>query len=107
MLWKRSVPEALAAGAAFVGTQAAIAPDGSSIVYADSSAGWVLMRKRRDAAVAEQLPGTEGAISPFFSPDGKWIGFVTMDGKLKKLPMAGGTPMTLAEDVGSDYKAGA
>ncbi len=106
VLWKRSVPDVLAAGAAFVGTQAAIAPDGSSIVYADSSDGWVLLRKRRDAGVAELLPGTEGAISPFFSPDGKWIGFVTMDGKLKKLPMAGGSPMTLAEDVGTDYKSG-
>jgi serine/threonine-protein kinase len=107
VLWKRSVPAALAAGAAFVGTQAAIAPDGSSIVYADSSDGWMLMRKRRDASTAELLAGTEGAISPFFSPDGKWIGFVTIDGKLKKLPVAGGSPMTLAEDVPTDYKSGA
>lgn len=107
VLWKRSVPEVLAAGADFVGTQAAIAPDGSSIVYADSSEGWVLMRKRRDAAVGQRLAGTEGAISPFFSPDGKWVGFVTMDGKLKKLPLAGGSPMTLAEDIDDNYKSGA
>jgi serine/threonine-protein kinase len=42
------------------------------------------------------LPGTEGARLPFFSPDGKWVGFFA-DGKLKKSPIAGGTPAILAD----------
>jgi Tol biopolymer transport system component len=44
---------------------------------------------------ARPLPGTEGAISPFFSPDGQWIAFFTMD-KLKKVPVNGGPTITLA-----------
>jgi serine/threonine-protein kinase len=40
------------------------------------------------------LNGTEGARSPFFSPDGDWIGFIA-DGKLKKVAVTGGAPLTL------------
>ena len=109
VLWHHSVPSALTPGAVFVSTQAAIAPDGSSIVYTDStpSEGWMLMRKPRDASAAEPVPGTKGGVSPFFSPDGKWIGFVTIDGKLKKLPATGGSPITVAERVPNDYKVAA
>ena len=35
------------------------------------------------------LPGTENARAPFFSPDGRWIGFVAR-GRLRKVPAAGG-----------------
>ncbi len=107
VLWKYPVPGALTPGAPFVGTQAAIAPDGSSIVYTDSANGWMLMRKRRDASVAEPLAGTEGGVSPFFSPDGKWIGFFTIDAKLKKMPAGGGSPITVAQGILQDYKVAA
>jgi serine/threonine protein kinase len=40
------------------------------------------------------LPGTEGAFYPFFSPDGGWLGFYA-DGKLKKIPSAGGPVIVL------------
>ena len=79
----------------------------AAAVYTDSSDGWMLMRKRRDSSVAERLPGTQGGVSPFFSPDGKWIGFMTIDAKLKKLPVAGGTPITVAQGVATDYKVAA
>ncbi len=108
ILWKRAVPNGLTPGARFISTQAAIAPDGSSIVYTDSSnGGWMLMRKLRAAISAEPLAGTQGGVSPFFSPDGKWIGFVTIDAKLKKLPASGGSPITITENVPNDYKAAA
>ena len=42
------------------------------------------------------LTGTEGALTPFFLPDGAWIGFFA-DGKLKKVPVQGGPVRTLAE----------
>jgi eukaryotic-like serine/threonine-protein kinase len=107
-LWKRAVPNGLTPGARFVSTQAAIAPDGSSIVYTDSSnGGWMLMRKRREMSSAEPLTGTENGVSPFFSPDGKWIGFVTIDAKLKKVPASGGSPITILETVPTDYHAAA
>ena len=46
----------------------------------------------------EPIEGTEGAIGPFFSPDDAWIGF-TADDKLKKIPVAGGAPITLLEEA--------
>ena len=63
LLWQHRIPYPLAPGARFIGTQAAIAPDGSSIVYTDSTAaGYVLMRKLRDAAEVTPLAGTEGGV---------------------------------------------
>ena len=51
-------------------------------------------------AESEVLPlgGTEGALpSPFFSPDGKWIAFVS-DRELKKVSIEGSYPQVLAND---------
>jgi eukaryotic-like serine/threonine-protein kinase len=108
VLWQHRIPYPLAPGARFVGTQAAIAPDGTSIVYTDSTAvGYMLMRKLRDAAEGTPLAGTEGGVSPFFSPDGKWVGYITLDNKLKKVPVSGGGSVTLAEGLTPDYKAAA
>ncbi len=42
------------------------------------------------------LRGPQRANSPFFSPDGQWIGFFA-DGKLKKIPVGGGEPVTLCD----------
>ncbi len=42
------------------------------------------------------LPGTEDGTGPFFSPDGQWIGFFA-GGKLKKVSVNGGQPVTLCE----------
>ena len=44
----------------------------------------------------EKMPGTEGAAQPFWSPDGKWVGFFAR-GKLKKAAVAGGSPQVLAD----------
>jgi serine/threonine-protein kinase len=43
-----------------------------------------------------RLAGTEGGTAPFFSPDGRWIGFFG-EGKLKKISAAGGSPSILAD----------
>jgi Tol biopolymer transport system component len=108
LLWQYRIPYALAPGAPLVGNQAAIAPDGSSIVYTDSTAsGYMLMRKLRDAGDATPLAGTEGGVSPFFSPNGKWVGYITIDNKVKKVPVTGGGSVTIGETINPDYKAGA
>ena len=104
-LWQNSIEPALAPGSRTVATQAAIAPDGSSIVFVDSTPdGYVLMRKPRDATDATLLAGTTGAVSPFFSPDGRWVGYATRDGKLRKVPVSGGGSITLAEDLHDTYR---
>lgn len=46
------------------------------------------------------IPGTDGAVQPFFSPDGKWLGFFT-GGQLKKVSLEGVGPVTLADAPGA------
>jgi serine/threonine-protein kinase len=47
-----------------------------------------------DQLSATPISGTSGASSPFFSPDGQWVGF-TADGELRKVPLVGGPAVTL------------
>jgi serine/threonine-protein kinase len=55
-----------------------------------------LFVRKLDQLQAAPLAGTEGAESPFFSPDGQWLGFFA-NGKLKKISVTGGAPVTLAD----------
>ncbi|MFQ5768573.1 MAG: TolB family protein, partial [Acidobacteriota bacterium] len=50
------------------------------------------------------LEGTEQAISPFFSPDGRWLGFFA-GGKLKKVSTQGGRPFTICNTAGNNRGA--
>ena len=52
--------------------------------------------RSRDRIEPKPVAGSDGAYSPFFSPDGQWIGFFA-DGKLKKIPSGGGVAMSLAD----------
>ncbi len=84
-----------------IGTFTALAPDGSSMVYAERQEGgdqWELWLKPRDAAEATLLPGTEGAQNVIYSPDGQWIAFAA-GSELKKRPVGDGSTVTLAEGL--------
>jgi Tol biopolymer transport system component len=48
-----------------------------------------------DAESVQELAGTEGASSPFFSPDGQWLAFES-GARVRKVSLAGGTPQTIA-----------
>lgn len=52
-------------------------------------------------AAARPLPGTEHGDEPFFSPNGRWVGFFS-SGKLMKVPVGGGPALTICESTGSD-----
>ena len=55
-----------------------------------------------DQAEAKPVPGTESAYFPVFSPDGQWIAFFNSaanEFKLKKIPVTGGTSITLCEHI--------
>ncbi|MEO8453484.1 MAG: hypothetical protein ABI647_27115, partial [Gemmatimonadota bacterium] len=83
------------------GSRIALAPDGKTLVYlgiADSTRR--LFLRRLDQTAAQPLPGTEGASVPFYSPDSKWVGFVAR-GEMKKVPIEGGDPITLAQIPGT------
>jgi serine/threonine-protein kinase len=75
-----------------------MSPDGQRIAYQVGSgfSGGVLMERALD----ELEPRQVGVISnsPFFSPDGQWIGFWSAeDQTLKKVAVAGGAAVTLAK----------
>ncbi len=70
-------------------------PDGRTIIYASNNPrSRLLYRRALDLSTAVPIAGTEGAADPFVSPDNAWIGFFA-DGKLKRVPMAGGAAETI------------
>jgi eukaryotic-like serine/threonine-protein kinase len=75
----------------------ALSPDGRRLVFGVRSGGktqlWV---RPLNLVTAQVLPGTEGASFPFWSPDSRSVGFFA-DGKLKRIDLAGGPPLTLAD----------
>ena len=80
----------------------ALSPNGRVVAFvarkgADGTAQ-LYVRQLGDlkAMHATALAGTDGAESPFFSPDGEQIAFFA-GGKLKRMSVAGGTPVTLAD----------
>jgi eukaryotic-like serine/threonine-protein kinase len=93
-------PLALDSEAADVGydsTLLDVSPDGRSLVYVGVSGGSSRIFERRlDSFEVHPLPGTEGAIHPFFSPDGRWLGFLTND-KVKTYSFATGTSSTIGD----------
>ncbi len=75
----------------------AVSYDGRWVAFtARDAAGKTQLWVRTLEALAPQpLAGTEGASSPFWSPDSRWLGFFAQ-GKLKKIEASGGPPLTLA-----------
>ena len=77
----------------------ALSPDGSRLVYqGENETGqaqlWV---RRRDQLQATLLTGTQGALSPFFSPDGESVGFTS--GGLKVVSLRGGPPLLVTDSL--------
>jgi serine/threonine-protein kinase len=55
----------------------------------------ILFVRDLDSGVITRFPGTDRAQAPFFSPDGRWIGY-WVDGSLVKVPSSGGNPALVA-----------
>ncbi len=78
-------------------TTVAISPDGRRVVYSgDGATGSQLYLQSVDDFRPHVLAGTADARFPEFSPDGKWIAFVSSDDVLKKMSVEGGTITTIA-----------
>ena len=70
----------------------ALSPDGRILVFqATGEKGVQLYQRRLEELQATAIPGTQGADSPFFSPDGTSIGFQAA-GELRRVPISGGPP---------------
>ena len=96
------LPAPAEAGFDFTGDFAgppAITPDGTAIAFCarnqkDRDSLWV---QSLSELSPKKLEATEGAVFPFWSPDGKFIGFFA-DGHLKKIAASGG-PVTVLADA--------
>ncbi len=86
----------------FRGAWLALSPDGTRIVVAESdpSTGtWRLVARSLDQSQFVPLFGADRGRTPLFSADGQWIALFA-DGKLKKIPVQGGAPVTLCDAPG-------
>jgi hypothetical protein len=83
-----------------------VSPDGHRIAFVATSTDGksVLWVRSLDTLAAQALLGTDGALSPFWSPDSRFLGFFA-GGKLKKIEVSGGPPIALCDT--SDALGGA
>jgi serine/threonine protein kinase len=77
-----------------------VSPDGQKLAFTGRSADgkrqlWV---RGLDAAEAQAVPGTDDPVQPFWSPDSRSLGFFGQ-GKLKRVDLAGGRPLTLCNAI--------
>jgi hypothetical protein len=78
------------------GASFALSPDGSQIAFAATSNGRTqLWLRSLSATTAQPIDGTDEARAPFWSPDGRSLGFFSGQA-LKRVDLAGGAPRTLA-----------
>jgi eukaryotic-like serine/threonine-protein kinase len=79
------------------GPALALSPDGTYLAYVARQGGTQQIYLRAmDSLEAKPIPGTEGAVNPLFSPDGKWVGFFA-GGMLRKVSASGGAALPLGD----------
>ncbi len=80
----------------------ALTPDGSELIYVgdidDDGQRHMLWRRSFTQFSAQPLPGSEGAVNPRVSPDGKHVVFVA-DSSIKVASLGGGPPVTIVDSV--------
>jgi Tol biopolymer transport system component len=79
-------------------TQLAVSPDGRYLAFVADEPGRarILWVRALESLIAQRLDRTEGADFPFWSPDSRNIGYFA-DGKLMRISIAGGSPLTVAD----------
>jgi Tol biopolymer transport system component len=81
----------------YLDSQPVVAPDGRSVAYAAvDDSGVQLFVRALESVDAQAIVGTHDAMHPFWSPDGRALGFFH-DGKLLKVTIPGGAPTELAQ----------
>ncbi|MGI8620045.1 MAG: protein kinase domain-containing protein, partial [Gemmatimonadaceae bacterium] len=79
------------------GRTIAMSPAGDRIVYTgiNERGERQLFLRSLDQLEPAPIPGTRDGREPFFSPDGRWLGFLAPGGKIQKLALAGGPALTI------------
>jgi len=89
--------ERLLTGSIYSGVTLRLAPDGRALVYVARKGATTELRYRSLATgESRPIPGTVGALDPFFSPDGRWVGF-QQGIVLRRVALSGGTPLDVAD----------
>jgi serine/threonine-protein kinase len=74
-----------------------LSPDGTHLISTNTVSGKTkLFARPLSEATSKAIEGTDGAIDPFFSPDGQWLAFFAR-GELKKVRLIGGVAETLGK----------
>jgi Tol biopolymer transport system component len=83
--------------------QFALSPGGRTLAFvaAQPAQKPTLWLRQLEDVDARSLAGTEDARDPFWSPDGRWIGFFDVEGTLKRVAVSGGTVHTVTR-TGAD-----
>lgn len=88
-------------GGQFDGGSLALSPDGRTLAFSATVEGktglWV---RPIDGTVSRQLPDTDGAAFPFWSPDGASLGYFSGE-KLWRVDVAGGSPSSICDSTES------
>jgi serine/threonine-protein kinase len=79
-----------------------LSADGSTLAYVGSrpDGQTQIFTRTMNGFGVTPVDGTVAAQGPFFSPDGRWLGF-TRDGQVFKVPSSGGSALPLGEVVSS------
>jgi serine/threonine protein kinase len=96
---RRPTPMYFHASVPFPANDVALSPDGrmlAMVAYSAQANNYVLWTYEVGGRRTTSLDGTQGASYPFWSPDGKSLGFFS-DGKLKKVETSGGQPQVLCD----------
>ena len=74
-----------------------LSPQGDKLAFVAHSEGNKLLFVRSSKRyIAQPLDGTQNAMHPFWSPDGRYVGFFSGN-KLMKIPATGGPAVSLAD----------
>ncbi len=86
------------------GNAGGLSPDGQrvALTLADAQGRTKLWVRQLSTGTALPLEGTQGGVYPFWSPDSRFIGFFSVDGKLRKIA-AGGGPAEAVCDIWQIY----
>ncbi|HUR21072.1 MAG TPA: protein kinase [Vicinamibacterales bacterium] len=85
-------------GTGIESTSVSVSPDGTSVAFVAFRPGVpskILVRPLSDETLRE-IPGTDGATSMFWSPDGTALGFFVR-GQLKRVDLSGGAPVKVCD----------
>ncbi len=75
-----------------------ISPDGRNVVFAAlGETDTRLWLRPLGSDTAKPIPESDLGVATFWSPDSRYFAFATLDGRLKKIAVAGGAPTTICK----------